>query len=137
MSTARSSVVTSSRTSGYFSANAGGQLAHRGLREEQRRADPQPASRLVPARSDRRGRLVEFGEQCPRPLVKRPTFLGELQRARSALEQAQVEAALQFGDPAGQRRFRTSSGAGGPSEPSVTGDQIEIGEGKQIHVFHQ
>jgi hypothetical protein len=54
-----------------------------------------------------------------------------------ALEQAQVEAALQFRHPAGQGRFRASGGACGPSEPSVPGDEIEISEGKQVHVFHQ
>jgi putative transposase len=32
-----------------FQRERRGQLSHRGLREEQRRADPQPASRLVPA----------------------------------------------------------------------------------------
>ena len=129
--------MTSSRTSGYFSANPAADLAHRGLREQQRRADPQPASRPFAARSDRRRRLVEFGEQRARPLVQRPSFLGELQRARAALEQAQVEAALQLGDPAGQGRLRASCGAGGASEPSVPGDEIEISEGKQVHVFHQ
>ena len=72
-----------------------------------------------------------------RPLVERPPFLRELQRARAALEQAQVEAALQFRNPARQRRLRAPSGARGSSEASVPGDQVEIGEGQQIHVFHQ
>jgi hypothetical protein len=49
---------------------------------------------------------------------------------RPALEQAQVKTALQFGDPAGERRFRAASSPSGPSEPSVTGDKIEIGKGK-------
>ena len=31
----------------------------------------------------------------------------------------------------------TSSGPGGPSEASVSGDQVEIGECKKIHVFHE
>ena len=70
MSTARSSVVTSSRTSGYLQREPGGELPHCGLREQQRRADPQPAARPVPTRSDRRRGLVELGEQGARPLVR-------------------------------------------------------------------
>ena len=33
--------------------------------------------------------------------------------------------------------FRASRGARGLSEPSMAGDEIEVGEGKQIHMFHQ
>jgi hypothetical protein len=73
----------------------------------------------------------------PRSLVKRPPFLGELQRARATLEQAQVEAALQFCHPAGQGRLSASSGACGPSETSVPGDKIEISEGESDPLFHQ
>ena len=60
----------------------GRQLAHGGLREQQRRADPQPASRPVATGRNRRCSLVELGEQRPRPLIKRAPFLGQFQRAR-------------------------------------------------------
>ena len=56
---------------------------------------------------------------------------------RATLEQAQVEAGLQLGDPAGQGRLRAAGGAGGAAEPAVAGDEVEVGEGEQVHVFHQ
>ena len=96
-----------------------------------------PVVKLLNAENKVLRQLVELGQQCPGSLEQRPPFLGELQRPRAALEQTQVEAALQFRNPAGQGRLRTSSGTRGPAETSVPGDKIEISEGDQIHVFHQ
>ena len=101
------------------------------------RANSQLASWPSSTGGDRCSSLVELGKQRPRSLEERPSFLGELQCARSALEQTQVEAGLQFRNSAGQGRLRAPGGACGPSEPSVLGDKIEISEGEQIHVFHQ
>ena len=78
----------------------------------------------------------EFGEQHPRPLVKGAAFLRQLQAARAPFEQAQGEAGLQLPDPAGQGRLRASRSAGSPAEPPVPGDEVEIGEGEEVHTFH-
>ena len=55
------------------------------------------------------------------------SLLSELQRTRSALEQAQAQAILQFGDAPGERRLGAPCGARGSPEPTVTCDQVEIG----------
>lgn len=115
----------------------GGELAHRGLREQQRRTDPQPAARLVAAGGDRGDRLVELGQQRARALEQRPPLLGQLQRASAALDEPEIQARFQLADPAGQRRLGTTAGAGGTAEAAVAGDEVEIGERKQIHPFHQ
>jgi hypothetical protein len=47
----------------------------------------------------------------------------------AALEETQLEAALQLCDPARQRGFGTSGSARGSSESAVTGDEVEICEG--------
>ena len=115
---------------------AGGKFAHRRLGEEQRRANSQSSLRVVPAGSDRRSGLVEFGEQLAGPLKKRSPFLSQLQRARSPFKQAQVEVGFQFRHTAGQGCFRATRGSGGFSKAFVTGDQIEIGKSKKVHMFH-
>src|SRR5438067_1834717 len=61
------------------------------------------------------------------PLMQGPSLLSELQRTRSALEQAEAEAVLQFGDAPGERRLGAPCGARGAAEPAMTCDQIEIG----------
>lgn len=114
-----------------------GQLAHRGLREEERRTDAHPASRPVPPRCDRGGGFVEVGEQLRRPLMKRPTLLGELQHPPAALEKAKVEPSLQFGDAARQRRLGAGRGTGGAAEAAMLGHEVEVGEGEQVHPYHQ
>ena len=115
----------------------GGELSHRDLREQQGRADPQSPARRVSAGSDGSRRLVELGEQCARPLMERAALLGQLEHARAALEQPHVEAGLQLRDPAGQGGLGAPGGARGASKSAVPGDEIEIGEGEQVHVFHQ
>jgi hypothetical protein len=137
MSTARSSVVTSSRTSLYFSGEPGGKLAHCGLREKHRRAHPQPAARRLAARRDRRRGLVDFGQQHRGSLVEGATFLGELQRARAALEQAQVEPAFQVGDPPRQRRLGPPRFTGSAPEAAVARHEVEVGKCEEVHVFQQ
>jgi hypothetical protein len=91
----------------------------------------------VSARSNRRGRLVEFGEQLAGPLEQRAAFLCELEVTRAALEQADVQARLKLGNAARQRRLGPPRRARGFSEPSVPGDEVEIGEGEEVHLFHQ
>ena len=123
MSTARSSVETSSRTSGYFRANPAAILpiavceksSGALIRNLPRGLSPPEAIAAAVSSSSVSNR--------PASLEQRPSFLGELQRARAALEQAQVEGGFQFGDPARQRRLRPPCGAGGASKPSVSGDK--------------
>ena len=57
--------------------------------------------------------------------------------ARPALEQPHVEAGLQLRDPTGQGGLGPPGGARSASKSAVPGDKIEIGEGEQVHVFHQ
>ena len=113
MSTARSSVVTSSRTSGYFSANSAAILPIAVCENSSGALTRNRPRGLVAARGDRRRRLLEFGEQPSRALEQRTSFLGELQRARAALEQAQVQAGLQFRDAPRQGCLRAGRGARG------------------------
>jgi hypothetical protein len=63
-------------------------------------------------------------------------FLRELKHARAPFEQAQSQVRFQFRDAARQRRLRSARLAGGAAEAAVAGDEVEIGEGEQIHVFH-
>lgn len=69
--------------------------------------------------------------------MERPAFLRQLQDARPTFEQAQGEAGLQLRNAAGQRRLWTSGGACSPAEAAVLGDEVEIGEGEEVHAFHQ
>ena len=46
---------------------------------------------------------------------------------QAALEQAQAQAILQFGDAAGERRLGAPCGARGSPEPTMTCDPVEIG----------
>lgn len=122
---------------GMLQRKPGGQLAHRGLGEEQRRTNSKPAPRVMPSRGDRGGRLVEFGQQLAGPLEQRPSFLGQLQYPRAALEQAQIEARFELRDAARQGRLGPPGSAGGFPEASMAGDKVEIGEREKVHVFHQ
>lgn len=90
-----------------------------------------PRGRSPPG--DRRCGLVEFGQQCPGPLVEGASLLREFQDPRSALEQAQIERRFQFGDPAREGGLWAPGGACGLSEATVSGDEIEIGECEQVH----
>ncbi|GAA5019942.1 hypothetical protein GCM10025794_07150 [Massilia kyonggiensis] len=115
---------------------ARGQRAHRRLREQQRGADAQAAARPVAARGEGGRRLVDLCQQGARPFVQRASFLRELQRARPPFEQAQAQIRFQLRDSARQGRLRPARLARGAAEAAVAGDEVEIGEGKQVHVFH-
>ncbi len=69
--------------------------------------------------------------------MERPSLLGELQRPPATLEQTQAKTGLKLCDPAGQGRLRPPSRAGSSADPSMPGDQVEVRESEQIHMFHQ
>ena len=134
MSTARSSIVTSRRRPDTrrtrrpaspiaVCENSTGALIR------SRRADALPEAISAAVWSISVSSARSFGE--------RPPLLGQLQRARAPLEQAQIKARLQLCDAAGQGRLWTAGGPGGSAEAAMAGDQVEIGEGEKIHVFHQ
>jgi hypothetical protein len=77
----RSSVVTSSRTSGYFRANSAASLPIAVCENSSGALMRNRPRGVLAARSDRRRGLVQLGQQRGRPLVQRPALLGELQRS--------------------------------------------------------
>jgi hypothetical protein len=72
-----------------------------------------------------------------RALEQRASLLGKLERPRATLEQAQPKARFQVSDAAGQGRLGTPGRAGRLTEAAMARDQVEISEGKQVHLFHQ
>ena len=112
------------------------ELSHGGLGKEERGADPQTAARRVTAGCDGGRRLFEIGQQRAGSLEKRATLFGQFQGATAALEQAQVQARLQLRDPARQRRLGAAARPSGAAEAFVSGDEVEVGKGKEIHLFH-
>jgi hypothetical protein len=131
----RSSVVTSSRTSG-TSREPGGQLAHRGLREQQRRADPQRPRGM--SRADAiagRGSSSSVSKAEVRSYSARPSWvsLSVRRRARTGAGRGGLQLATRRDKVAlGRRAARAAR-----PNPAVAGDQVEVREGKQVHVFHQ
>src|SRR6185295_9534173 len=114
----------------------GCKLSHGELTEEQRRADPQCAHWFIASRCNCRGRFLQLGEQPAGSLVKRSPFLRQRECARAAFEKTQAETAFQFRDAPGERGFRSARGAGGASKPTMTCDEVEVSERKQVHLFH-
>jgi len=116
-----------------FESKACGNPAHRGLGKMQRCADPQSPLGPLTARGNRRSRLVQFGEQRPRPLEQRPSFLGEFQVTRTPFKQPQIETAFQLGDTPGQGRLGPTGGAGRFAEAAMTRHEVEISKCEKIH----
>eukprot|EP01035_Chromulina_nebulosa_P014998 gene14998-19855_t len=77
--------------------------------------------------------LREFRQQAIRALVQRPAFIRQTQALRSAVDEPHVETLFEFGDPARQRRLGATGGALGATEPTMGGNEVEVGQGLQIH----
>lgn len=86
------------------------------MREDDRRADPQPASRRRRAKDDRLSGFRDFTQKPARALVKRFPFIRQSKALRSTLDQAHAEVLFEFGDPARQRSLGTTKDAGSATE---------------------
>ena len=137
MSTARSSVVTSSRTSGYFRANRAASLpiavceksSGALIRNLPRGVSPPEAIAAAVSSSS-------VSSTAVRSNSARPSSVSFSARAPRS-NRRRFEAALQLGDAAGQRGLGPPGCARGPPEAAVPGDEVEVGQGEQVHVFHQ
>ena len=137
MSTGRSSVVTSSRTSGYSRAKPAASFPS-AVWEKSRGALIRnlPRGRCPPEAMAAAVWSSSVSSWAVRSNSARPSSVSFSARApRSNRRSSRL--ASQLRDAARQRRLRTPGGARGFSEPSVTSDQVEVGEGKKVHLFHQ
>lgn len=111
------------------------QPPHRQLREQQRRRDAEHAAHLI--RSLRRGgeRFHDLTHRPFGPAEEQLARFGQLQAVGAPLDEAHAQLLFQLRHPAGQGGLGPAAGPAGAAEAAVGGDEVEVGQGIEVHVF--
>ena len=105
------------------------------MREDYRCTDPQPASRCGCAKDHRFTGFGDFTQQPVCPLMQRPSFIGQSQGLRPALDKPHAKALFEFAHPSGQSGFGAARNAGSTAKPAMSRDEVEVGQGLNVHAW--